>query len=88
MSPAVAWRQHPPIPTCLLCQVESFTCGDCYWLLLKSPCGVCQSDLTIMLTSSSSVIRNGDDAHSVLHPLTPRLLAPYTREKSLGPGTP
>lgn len=85
MSPAVAWQQHPLIPTCLLCWVESFTCGDWYWLLLKSPCGTCQSDLTTMLTSYSSGIRNGDDAHSVLHPVTPRLLAPFAREKSLSP---
>lgn len=78
MSPAMAWQQYPLIPSCLLCQVESFTRGDWYLLLLRSPCGICQSDLTIMLTSSSSGIRTGDDAYSVLHPLTPRLLAPYT----------
>lgn len=79
LSAARAWQRYRSIPTRLLCQGESFPRGNWYLLLPKSPCVICQSDLTVMFPSPfSSVVRNGDDAHSVLHPWTPRLLAPYT----------
>lgn len=69
LSAARAWQRYPLIPTRLLCQGESFPRRNWYLLLPKSPCVICQSDLTVMFISPfSSVIRNGDDAHSVLHP--------------------